>query len=793
MSNSNQEIIEARLASYIDGDLEPAERMEIEAHLDQNPQYRRLVEELRAGREMLRGLPREAAPAEMSEAFTSQLERSVLLDGGGEEKQRQRMRIGAWPRVFAAAAIVMLTFGLASIVYFVLPGRGRPVAIGPVASPATRPANTKTEEDSEKLAKGGAGEEGAGARNDEDARKGGTTVNEPQRLAAAAGGVAEVERSKVSMGKLGEGQDGVAGKSLGAAGPGALGAKAEAEQRMGELEQLARTAAADPNVIELLDEKPVARRANFEGTVSGNALVIVVRSNHSQEVEKALLAWCVERKIQVQPAPPRMELALNNATRQQSEQLARKQDTGYADAKATGMDRGLQEQKKTAESVAGGKGRGQGGAAAPHAAMPAKPAAAFGQKAKPGAADHPLAKAAPAPVASDPAAALAPAAPAAPAPAPPAAPATAATPIPSPAPPVAPAAVAPPAAAQVAHVAAQPAPAGPITREAGAADLSKRSLEKDAANLRSEAPIEHVYVARRLSRGEAQGLNACLALNGEVRQSDIVRPFNDKEAGDKASKGAFNFARDNPTGANNAAAAPPPALAALSGRGDGRPHEILAKVATQPAILSADASAVPPAAPAVIVQKGDELRVQYGTDKEGKEVSETIKVLDDGTVKPQASVYANRKALQAAGKTLNELAQSLQPTAEEKAAEPAAATAAPVKVSIVPGDDDQARVDAAKPASGVPTTLAAVDALKDDRQRQAMTSSALADNLAASRPSTASADMVDVVILVQRDETPALNQAAPLPPAAQPREVKSAPSTAPAMQPAPAATPEPAK
>src|SRR5690242_1871909 len=129
MSNSNQEIIEARLASYIDGDLEPAERMEIEAHLDQNPQYRRLVEELRAGREMLRGLPREAAPAEMSEAFTSQLERSVLLDGGGEEKQRQRMRIGAWPRVFAAAAIVMLTFGLASIVYFVLPGRGKIMAL----------------------------------------------------------------------------------------------------------------------------------------------------------------------------------------------------------------------------------------------------------------------------------------------------------------------------------------------------------------------------------------------------------------------------------------------------------------------------------------------------------------------------------------------------------------------------------------------------------------------------------------------------------------------------------------
>ena len=74
---------------------------------------------------------------------------------------------------------------------------------------------------------------------------------------------------------------------------------------------------------------------------------------------------------------------------------------------------------------------------------------------------------------------------------------------------------------------------------------------------------------------------------------------------------------------------------------------------------------------------------------------------------------------------------------------------------------------------------------------------ALADDLAATRPSTATADTVDVVILVQRDETPALNQASPLPPAAEPREVKSAPSTAPAVvpatQPVPAAPGEPPK
>src|SRR5258708_833309 len=100
MSNSNQEIIEAKLATYIDGELDAADRADLETHLEQNPQYRRLVDELRKGREMLRGLPRESAPSELAEAFTSQLERSVLLQGP-TDKEEPRMRIGAGPRIFA--------------------------------------------------------------------------------------------------------------------------------------------------------------------------------------------------------------------------------------------------------------------------------------------------------------------------------------------------------------------------------------------------------------------------------------------------------------------------------------------------------------------------------------------------------------------------------------------------------------------------------------------------------------------------------------------------------------------
>ena len=124
MSNSNQEIIEARLATYIDGDLEPAERMEIEAHLEQNPQYRRLVEELRKGRQLLRRVAARSSPARTcrgihvaaravgfagrrgNEGFAAHADRRVAacFCGGGDRTAHGRVGVdcvvcasGQWP------------------------------------------------------------------------------------------------------------------------------------------------------------------------------------------------------------------------------------------------------------------------------------------------------------------------------------------------------------------------------------------------------------------------------------------------------------------------------------------------------------------------------------------------------------------------------------------------------------------------------------------------------------------------------------------------------------------------
>jgi hypothetical protein len=114
--SQNQEIIEAKLCAFIDGELDAEVRVEIEKHLEANPQHRRLLESLKATRDLIKWLPREAAPPEVAETLNGQLERSVLLDSDGDF-----LRPSIWPRILAAAAIVALTAGLGLAVYYTLP------------------------------------------------------------------------------------------------------------------------------------------------------------------------------------------------------------------------------------------------------------------------------------------------------------------------------------------------------------------------------------------------------------------------------------------------------------------------------------------------------------------------------------------------------------------------------------------------------------------------------------------------------------------------------------------------
>jgi len=119
------EDIEAKLAAYIDGEIDAADRAEIEKHLAGNAQHRQLIQELIQQRQLLQGLPREMAPADVAETINAQLERAVLLGDVDGEAEAVHMRIGFWPQIRAVAAVLLLTAGLAAVIYYFLPPAGR--------------------------------------------------------------------------------------------------------------------------------------------------------------------------------------------------------------------------------------------------------------------------------------------------------------------------------------------------------------------------------------------------------------------------------------------------------------------------------------------------------------------------------------------------------------------------------------------------------------------------------------------------------------------------------------------
>ncbi len=129
-----KEATEARLCAYLEGTLLPTERVEIERHLLANPQHKRLLAELATTREWTRMLPFENVPIDLAEAFQGQVERSLLLDDA-EDRGTQVRR---WPQVMLIAATVVITLGLGTLIWTMLPGRGLAPLAGKYAA-ATRP------------------------------------------------------------------------------------------------------------------------------------------------------------------------------------------------------------------------------------------------------------------------------------------------------------------------------------------------------------------------------------------------------------------------------------------------------------------------------------------------------------------------------------------------------------------------------------------------------------------------------------------------------------------------------
>lgn len=158
--SSNTENTEAKLAAYIDGQLDPAERAQIEQYLQSNPEHRKLLADMIAQRDTLRSLPREKAPPDIYDAIQAQLERSVLLDDSAQSVAPV-IRHSRRSQLFGIAAILLLAVGLGGVLYFALPSTrpnaievatgGRSAATSDVASSASQPTTTLAYADEKSL------------------------------------------------------------------------------------------------------------------------------------------------------------------------------------------------------------------------------------------------------------------------------------------------------------------------------------------------------------------------------------------------------------------------------------------------------------------------------------------------------------------------------------------------------------------------------------------------------------------------------------------------------------------
>lgn len=120
------ENIEAMLCAYVEGDLDAAGRAQIEKHLQDHPQHRKLLEELMGMRELVRGLPRARAPMDVGDSLRQKVERSMLLEDPVVAAQSGQ-RVDRWPQFFGIAAIFLLVASLCFILY---------KALGPTWKPA---------------------------------------------------------------------------------------------------------------------------------------------------------------------------------------------------------------------------------------------------------------------------------------------------------------------------------------------------------------------------------------------------------------------------------------------------------------------------------------------------------------------------------------------------------------------------------------------------------------------------------------------------------------------------------
>jgi anti-sigma factor RsiW len=104
LTQRHDDLLEADLSAYLDGELSPERARDVEQYLAESESARRLLEELRAVSDRLAGLPRLRAPDELTAAMARHAERRVLF--GDEQPRRPARVIRLFVQLTASAAVI---------------------------------------------------------------------------------------------------------------------------------------------------------------------------------------------------------------------------------------------------------------------------------------------------------------------------------------------------------------------------------------------------------------------------------------------------------------------------------------------------------------------------------------------------------------------------------------------------------------------------------------------------------------------------------------------------------------
>jgi hypothetical protein len=356
--SQNQEIIESKLCAYVEGELDAEGRAEIEKHLNANPQHRRLLESLRATRDLLRWLPREQAPPELAETLNGQLERSVLLDYEGDG-----LRIPIWPRIFAAAAIIALTVGLAAAVFYALPRSQKPaLAIGNGApsndarefgQPSAMPSTFSSDE---------AKVEGGNSHPLAEATEQAKDAGPGRELASANSSPAEVRKGGFTdldfMDRAKKSEE----------SPAAAAANSSAVL---DVDKLAEQVAQNPGILAASSALSSNAATQPSPTPTGNAIVMLVRSDAPEQTEKQLTSYFNARQMQWRVAQLPAEPAQNEpedvpqpiaSAKDGAAAFGRNRQNATANVEQEKQQGALQNSQNAVAGALAGKGSGPGDA-----------------------------------------------------------------------------------------------------------------------------------------------------------------------------------------------------------------------------------------------------------------------------------------------------------------------------------------------------------------------------------------------------------------------------------------------